>query len=97
MKKLALAALAAPFFTLAETSTEVLEVATTASNAVGFFAFGFAVFASAIAIGWMTASAASAIGRNPSAADDIKKAIQLPMFLVEGIGIVAVALLFAKF
>lgn len=94
MKKLALAVLAAPLFTFAETSSEVVAAS---SDAVGFFGFGFAVFASAIAIGWMAASAASAIGRNPSAASDIKSAIQLPMFLVEGIGIVAVALLFAKF
>lgn len=94
MKKLALAVLAAPLLTLAETSAEVSEVATTASNAVGFFGFGFAVFASALAIGLIGYSAAAAIGRNPSAAADVKSATLLPMVFAEGLGIVAVVLLF---
>jgi F-type H+-transporting ATPase subunit c len=94
MKKLAFAALAAPLLTFAESSPEAATVVATASNAVGFFGFGFAVFASALAIGVIGYSAATAIGRNPSAAADIKSATLLPMVFAEGLGIVAVVLLF---
>ena len=72
------------------------EAATTAVSAFGPLGFGFAVFASAIAIGLIGFSAAAAIGRNPSAAKDITGGILLPMVLAEGLGIIAVILAFVK-
>ena len=51
---------------------------------------------SALAIGVIGYSAAQSIGRNPSAAGDIKSAILLPMVLAEGLGIIAVVLAFVK-
>jgi F0F1-type ATP synthase membrane subunit c/vacuolar-type H+-ATPase subunit K len=49
---------------------------------------------SALAIGLIGFGAATAIGRNPSAAADIKSATLLPMVFAEGLGIVAVVLSF---
>ena len=92
MKKLALISLA-PLAAFAE---EASTTATTAVSAFGPLGFGFAVFASAIAIGLIGFSAAAAIGRNPSAAKDITGGILLPMVLAEGLGIIAVILAFVK-
>ncbi len=92
MKKLALLSLL-PVAAFAE------EASTAAVNTVSAFGplgFGFAVFASAIAIGLIGFSAAAAIGRNPSAAKDISSGILLPMVLAEGLGIIAVILAFVK-
>jgi len=66
------------------------------SSWLQIFGFGFAVFMSALAIGVIGYSAAQSIGRNPSAAGDIKSAILLPMVLAEGLGIIAVVLAFVK-
>lgn len=93
MKKLALISLVAPLATFA---AEEAAVATTAASAFGPLGFGFAVFASAIAIGLIGFSAAAAIGRNPSAKADITSGILLPMVLAEGLGIIAVILAFVK-
>jgi F-type H+-transporting ATPase subunit c len=49
---------------------------------------------SSLAIGLIGYGAATAIGRNPSAAADIKSATLLPMVFAEGLGIVAVVLAF---
>lgn len=96
MKKLALISLMAPLAVFAEEATATAEKATTAVSAFGPLGFGFAVFASAIAIGLIGFSAASAIGRNPSAAKEISSGILLPMVLAEGLGIIAVILAFVK-
>ena len=92
MKKLALISLIAPLAVFAEEASE----AAVAVSAFGPLGFGFAVFASAIAIGLIGFSAAAAIGRNPSAAKDISSGILLPMVLAEGLGIIAVILAFVK-
>jgi F-type H+-transporting ATPase subunit c len=92
MKKLALISLLAP---LAVFAAEEAPVVATVSQ-FGPFGFGFAVFMAALAIGLIGFSAATAIGRNPSAAADIKSAILLPMVLAEGVGIIAVVLAFVK-
>jgi F-type H+-transporting ATPase subunit c len=92
MKKvLALSSLVAPAFIFAETAAPAVD-----ASLYGPFAFGFAVFMSALAIGVIGYSAAQSIGRNPSAANDIKSAILLPMVLAEGLGIIAVVLAFVK-
>lgn len=93
MKKLALISAIAPLAVFAE---EASTTATAAVSAFGPLGFGFAVFASAIAIGLIGFSAAAAIGRNPSAAKDITGGILLPMVLAEGLGIIAVILAFVK-
>ena len=92
MKKLALVSLVAPLAVFAEESATVAEKV----SAYGPLGFGFAVFASAIAIGLIGYSAAAAIGRNPSAKGDITSGILLPMVLAEGLGIIAVILAFVK-
>lgn len=99
MKKLALISLLAPLAVLAEGTEAAAEAVATAAPAVSAFGplgFGFAVFASAIAIGLIGYSAAAAIGRNPSAKADITSGILLPMVLAEGLGIIAVILAFVK-
>jgi F-type H+-transporting ATPase subunit c len=93
MKKLALISLLAP---LAVFAAEEAPAAATTASAFGPLGFGFAVFMAALAIGLIGFSAAAAIGRNPSAAADIKSAILLPMVLAEGLGIIAVVLAFVK-
>jgi F-type H+-transporting ATPase subunit c len=93
MKKLALISLIAP---LAVFAAEEAPAAAATASAFGPLGFGFAVFASAIAIGLIGFSAAAAIGRNPGAAKDITGGILLPMVLAEGLGIIAVILAFVK-
>lgn len=96
MKKLALISLLAPLAVFAEEAATTAEKAATTASAFGPLGFGFAVFMAALAIGLIGFSAAAAIGRNPSAAADIKSAILLPMVLAEGLGIIAVVLAFVK-
>ncbi len=95
MKKLALLSLVAPLAAFAEETT----AATTVSGGVfghgaDVFGIAFAVVMSSLAIGLIGYGAATAIGRNPSAASDIKSATLLPMVFAEGLGIVAVVLAF---
>jgi F-type H+-transporting ATPase subunit c len=92
MKKLALISLVAPLAVFAEGTAQ----ATTALAGHGLDVMGIAlaVMISALAIGLIGFGAASAIGRNPSAAADIKSATLLPMVFAEGLGIVAVVLAF---
>lgn len=96
MKKLALLTLLAPLAAFAEEATTAANEAASTASVFGPFGFGFAVFMAALAIGLIGYSAAGAIGRNPSAAADIKSAILLPMVLAEGLGIIAVVLAFVK-
>jgi F0F1-type ATP synthase membrane subunit c/vacuolar-type H+-ATPase subunit K len=92
MKKLALLSLVAPAAFAAE---EAAAVATaTAGHGIDVLGIALAVALSALAIGLIGFGAASAIGRNPSAASDIKSATLLPMVFAEGLGIVAVVLAF---
>ena len=60
-------------------------------------AAGLAVIGAGMGIGKLAAGAAEAIGRQPSAASQITAAVNLPMFLLEGVAIIAevVALLLA--
>ncbi len=94
MKKLALISLIAPLAAFAE------EVAPVADLSVGHgldvFGIAASVCMSALAIGLIGFGITTAIGRNPSAANDIKSAALLPMVLAEGLGIIAVILSFVK-
>ena len=102
MKKLALLSFIVPLAVFAqeaatETTKAVATAATSAtSGGVASLGFGLAVFASALAIGMIGYSIAAAIGRNPSAKADITSGALLPMVLAEGLGIIAVILVFVK-
>ena len=50
---------------------------------------GLAVIGAGIGIGRLAAGAAEAIGRQPSAAAQIVAAVNLPLFLLEGVAILA--------
>jgi F-type H+-transporting ATPase subunit c len=50
---------------------------------------GLIVIGAALGIGRFTAAAAEAIARQPSAADKITGAVNLPLFLLEGVAILA--------
>jgi F-type H+-transporting ATPase subunit c len=50
---------------------------------------GFIVIGAGLGIGKLAAGAAEAIGRQPSAASQITGAINLPLFLLEGVAILA--------
>ena len=50
---------------------------------------GLAVIGAGIGIGKLAAGAAEAIGRQPSAAAQITGAVNLPMFLLEGVAVLA--------
>ena len=50
---------------------------------------GLAVIGAGLGIGRLAAGAAEAIGRQPSASAQINGAVQLPLFLLEGVAIIA--------
>ena len=50
---------------------------------------GMAVIGAGLGIGRLAAGAAEAIGRQPSAAAQITGAVNLPLFLLEGVAVVA--------
>jgi F-type H+-transporting ATPase subunit c len=50
---------------------------------------GLIVIGAATGIGRLAAAAAESIGRQPSAADRITGAVNLPLFLLEGVAILA--------
>jgi F-type H+-transporting ATPase subunit c len=50
---------------------------------------GMIVFSAAFGIGKFTAAAAESIARQPSAASQITAAVNLPLFLLEGVAILA--------
>jgi F-type H+-transporting ATPase subunit c len=50
---------------------------------------GLIVIGAGIGIGRFTAAAAESIARQPSAADKITGAVNLPLFLLEGVAILA--------
>ncbi len=53
------------------------------------FGLGMIVLGAAIGIGKFTAAAAESIARQPAAASQINGAISLPLFLLEGVAIIA--------
>ena len=50
---------------------------------------GMIVIGAAIGIGMFASAAANAISRQPEAAKDISGAVNLPLFLLEGVAIIA--------
>ena len=51
---------------------------------------GLAVIGAGIGIGGIFGKAAEAIARQPEAADEIRSTVNLPLFLLEGVGIIAI-------
>jgi F-type H+-transporting ATPase subunit c len=51
--------------------------------------FGLAVIGAGLGIGRLAAGAAEAIGRQPSATAQITGAVLLPLFLLEGVAVLA--------
>ncbi len=51
---------------------------------------GIVVVGAGIGIGRLTAAAVESIARQPQAARDIQSAFQLPLFLLEGVAVIAV-------
>jgi len=51
---------------------------------------GLAVVGTGIGIGAIFGRAAEAIARQPEAADEIRNTVNLPLFLLEGVGIIAI-------
>ena len=62
-------------------------------NAIAFFGaglgLGMVVMGAGLGIGRLAAGAAEGIARQPSAADKITGAVNLPLFLLEGVAILA--------
>jgi F-type H+-transporting ATPase subunit c len=69
------------------------EVQQASSMALAFagagLGMGLAVVGAGIGIGKLAAGVAEGVARQPSAADEIKNATQLPLFLLEGVAILA--------
>ena len=55
---------------------------------------GIAVIGAGIGIGRLTAAAVESIARQPQAARDIVQAFQLPLFLLEGVAVIALGVCF---
>ena len=55
---------------------------------------GIAVIGAGIGIGRLTAAAVESIARQPQAAKDITAAFQLPLFLLEGVAVIALGVAF---
>ena len=56
---------------------------------------GAIVIGAGLAIGKLATAAAESIARQPEAASEITGAVNLPLFLLEGVAIIALALTFA--
>jgi F-type H+-transporting ATPase subunit c len=68
-----------------------MQEAATASNAIAIMGagigLGLIVIGAGLGIGRLAAGAAEAIGRQPSASAQITGAVNLPLFLLEGVAI----------
>ena len=56
---------------------------------------GVVVIGAGLGIGKLATAAAESIARQPEAASEITGAVNLPLFLLEGVAIIALALTFA--
>ena len=55
---------------------------------------GIIVVGAGLGIGKFTAAAVESIARQPQAADEIKSAFQLPLFLLEGVAVIGLGVAF---
>ena len=70
-------------------SAQVLDKAS--GSAIGA---GIIVVGAGLGIGKFTAAAVESIARQPQAANDIRSAFQLPLFLLEGVAVIGLGVLF---
>lgn len=70
-------------------SAQVLDKAS--GSAIGA---GIIVVGAGLGIGRFTAAAVESIARQPQAASDIRAAFQLPLFLLEGVAVIGLGVLF---
>lgn len=70
-------------------SAQVLDKAS--GSAIGA---GIIVVGAGLGIGKFTAAAVESIARQPQAASDIRAAFQLPLFLLEGVAVIGLGVLF---
>ena len=72
---------------------EAAQAATAVNHSLAFMGvgigLGLVVIGAGLGIGKLAAGAAEAIGRQPSAATQITGAVNLPLFLLEGVAILA--------
>ena len=81
------AAFAGAELTAAEQAT--IAAAGTWTKGLAGIGAGLAVIGAGIGIGKIFGSAAEATARQPEAADEIRSTVNLPLFLLEGVGIIA--------
>jgi len=73
-----------------ESQARALEnAASTVTKGLAAIGAGLAAIGAGIGIGNIFGRAAEAIARQPEASDDIKGAVNLPLFLLEGVAIIA--------
>jgi len=88
-----LALLAVAFVSLVGTSVRAQEAGGAGSSAMHLagvaLGLGLIVIGAGLGIGRLAAAAAEGIARQPSAADKITGAVNLPLFLLEGVAILA--------
>jgi F-type H+-transporting ATPase subunit c len=92
LKKVVCAVLGSSFILAAEMShSEIVQLAKAeaGSGLYGALGAGLVAIGAGIGIGMLAFSAASAIARQPEAAKDITGAVNLPLFLLEGVAIIA--------
>ena len=91
LKKVVCTALSSSFILAAEKTQSDLVALAKAEAGTGLYAAlgaGFVVIGAGIGIGMLAFSAANAIARQPEAAKDITGAVNLPLFLLEGVAII---------
>ena len=72
-----------------EANIAVAQASNTPGKAMGPLGAGMVVIGAGIGIGMFASSAARSIARQPEAAKEITGAVNLPLFLLEGVAIIA--------
>ena len=81
--------LSATTVALYEAELNAAKAANPWGKALGAIGAGMVVMGAAIGIGMFASAAARSIARQPEAAKDITGAVNLPLFLLEGVAIIA--------
>ena len=85
LKKVVISALGSSFLLAADATTTT---STVKSSLFGPLGAGLVVIGAGVGIGMLAFAAANAIARQPEAAKDITGAVNLPLFLLEGVAII---------
>ena len=87
LKKVVVSILGSSFL-LAADATNTATTSTIKSSLFGPLGAGLVVIGAGVGIGMLAFAAANAIARQPEAAKDITGAVNLPLFLLEGVAII---------